>query len=84
VRLGTLLEKPIPNPQINTSEWNRPEQEFDWPIARRQPFRAIVKELVKSKTRFRAVAQMRKDLLTLQDMGGYAHDISAKIMSMEM
>jgi Kinetochore Sim4 complex subunit FTA2 len=62
--------------QIDTSEWNRPEQEYDWPVSARQPFRAIVKELVKSKSRFRWVAQMRKDLLALQDMGVYVQDIS--------
>jgi Kinetochore Sim4 complex subunit FTA2 len=62
--------------QIDASEWNRPEQEYDWPVAQRQPFRAIVKQLVKSKIHFSAVAQMRKDLLALQDLGVYVQDIS--------
>ena len=64
--------------QTDTTEWNRPEEEYDWPVARRQPFRAIVKELVRSRSRFHAVAQMRKDLLTLRDMGIYVQDISAE------
>lgn len=60
---------------IDTSEWNRPEQEYDWPNTTRQPFRAIVKELVRSKKRLNRVAQMRKDLLALHDMGVYIQDI---------
>lgn len=62
--------------QIDTSEWNRPEQEYNWSVAGRQPFRAIVKQLVKGKKRLSAPAQMRKDLLALQDMGVYVQDIS--------
>ena len=60
---------------IDPEEWNRPEQEYDWPIAARQPFRAIVKELKKSKKRLSRIAQMREDLLALQKMGVYVHDI---------
>ena len=60
---------------VDTSEWNRPEQEYDWPISARQPFRAIVKELIRSKKRFSRVAQMREDLITLHNMGVYVEDI---------
>ena len=62
--------------EIDPSEWNRPEQEYDLPVTGRQPFRAVVKQLVKSKQHFRHVAQMRKDLLALQGMGVYVQDIS--------
>ena len=60
---------------IDTSEWDRPEQEYDWPITARQPFRAIVKKLVRSKRRLSRVAQMREDLYTLHRMGIYVQDI---------
>ncbi len=60
---------------VDTSEWDRPEQEYDWPIAARQPFRAIVKKLVRSKKRLSRVAQMREDLLALHRMGIYVQDI---------
>ena len=60
---------------IDTSDWNRPEEEYDWPITARQPFRAIVKKLVRSKKRLSGIAQMREDLLTLQKIGVYVQDI---------
>ncbi len=61
--------------EVDPAEWNRPEQEYDRPAAERQPFRAIVEELVKSKKRLSRVAQMRKDLLALHGMGVYVQDI---------
>lgn len=61
--------------EIGADEWNRPEQEYGWPTSARQPFRAIVKELVRSKTRLCRIAQMRKDLLDLHRMGVYVQDI---------
>lgn len=60
---------------IDSDEWNRPEEEYDWPITARQPFRAIVKELARSKKRLTRVAQMREDLLALHDMRIYVQDI---------
>ena len=67
-----LAEPPF---YIDISEWNRPEQEYDWPTSARQPFRAIVKELVKSKNRLIGVAQMREDLFTLHGIGVFVEDI---------
>ncbi len=60
---------------IDSSDWNRPEEEYGWPITARQPFRAIVKELVRSKKRLTRVARMREDLLALHDMKVYVQDI---------
>jgi Kinetochore Sim4 complex subunit FTA2 len=60
---------------VDPGEWNRPEEEYKWPVTARQPFRAIVKELVQNKKRLSRVAQMRDDLLTLHKMGIYVQDI---------
>ena len=60
---------------VDSSEWNRPEEEYDWLVTTRQPFRAIVKELVRSRKRLSRVAEMRSDLLALQAMGVYIQDI---------
>jgi Kinetochore Sim4 complex subunit FTA2 len=60
---------------VDPGEWNRPEEEYEWPGTARQPFRAIVKELVRSKKRLSRVAQMRDDLLALHEMGIYVQDI---------
>ena len=57
------------------NDWNRPDEEYSWPIVERQPFRAIVKDLVHNKANFSNVAQMRDDLLALQQMGVYVQDI---------
>ena len=59
---------------FEVDEWNRPEKEYDLPIAQRQPFRAIVKELVRHRVRLARVPQMR-DLLALQEMGVYVRDV---------
>ena len=64
-----------PSFEIDTSEWNRPEHEYEWPITARQPFRAIVKKLIRSKKQFSMIPQMREDLYALHDMGVYVQDI---------
>ena len=56
-------------------DWNRPTEEYSWPIDERQPFRAIVKELVRNKTNFTKSEEMREDLRTLQSIGVLVQDI---------
>lgn len=68
-------EDELADPPFETDEWNRPEKEYDQPKHERQPFRAIVKELVRCRKRLSRVAQMRKDLLALHKIGVYVQDI---------
>ncbi|MCJ1396296.1 hypothetical protein MMC18_009185 [Xylographa bjoerkii] len=60
---------------FDIDEWNRPAEEYELPEAKRQPFRAIVKKLVRSRKRLCRVAQMRDDLLALHKIGVYVRDI---------
>ena len=60
---------------FHANDWNRPKVEYSWPFAQRQPFRAIVKDLVVHKPNISNVARMREDLLTLQKIGVFVQDI---------
>ena len=63
------------SPPFFAYEWNRPVEEYCWSIEERQPFRAIVKDLVRNKPNFSNIARMREDLDTLQSMGVLVQDI---------
>lgn len=68
-------EDDLAAPPFEVDEWNRPEEEYESPTARRQPFRAIVKKLIRRRKRLGRVREMREDLLALQKMGVYVQDI---------
>lgn len=67
------------NETFNVSDWDRPSEEYDLPVAKRQSFRAIVKDLVQDTTAFKKndVARMLKDLMSLRKMGVFVRDIKA-------
>ena len=73
--LSADREESMVAPPFEIDEWNRPEEEYSRPPVERQPFRAIVKQLIRRKKRLRRVEQMRKDLLHLHKMGVYIQDI---------
>ena len=60
---------------FSACDWNRPKKEYNLPIEERQPFRAIVKDLVRNKITIRHISRMREDLFTLQAMGVLVQDI---------
>jgi len=65
--------------QFQIDDWQRPEEEYEQPVAQRQPFRAIVKELVSDNVPFTAkmVPQMLKDFAALRRMFVYMRDVRA-------
>ena len=68
-------ETELVTPPFEIDEWNRPEEEYEWPESQRQPFRVIVEKLVRSRKRLYRVAQIRDDVLALQKIGVYVQDI---------
>lgn len=65
--------------RFETLDWDRPSNEYDLPLQKRQPFRAIVKELIHEKIPFKAnmITRMKIDLLRLRKMEVYPQDIRA-------
>lgn len=57
--------------------WDRPAEDCDKPIAKRQPFRAIVKELITDDTPLsqKVVNKMVKDLKEIRALGVYPMDV---------
>ena len=62
---------------FDISDWDRPPEEYDLPVAQRQSFRAIVKDLVEDEAPFRKhmVTRMLKDLIMLRRMGVFVQDV---------
>lgn len=60
-------------------DWQRPDEEYDLPSEQRQPFRAIVKELVNDNVPFTAkmLPQMLNDFFALRRMFVYVRDVRA-------
>ena len=65
--------------EFKIDDWQRPDEEYSLPIAKRKPFRAIVKELVTDSTPFtgKMIKQMLKDLMDLRNMYVYVRDVRA-------
>lgn len=57
--------------------WDRPAGDFYLPVAKRQPFRALVKDLaeVDRPLTEENLIRMRKDLLKMHRLGVYPHDV---------
>ncbi len=57
--------------------WDRPAEDCDKPISKRQPFRAIVKELIIDDTPLsqKIVNKMVKDLKEIRALGVYPMDV---------
>jgi len=64
---------------FHVSDWDRPEEEYDRPIADRPSFRALVKELVTDLIPFRKnmVRGMLAHLRSLRNMSVFVRDIRA-------
>ena len=57
--------------------WHRPAEDYDKPMSERQPFRAIVKELIADDTPLsqKTVNRMVKDLKEMRALGIYPMDV---------
>lgn len=57
--------------------WDRPEVDLKLSVTKRQPFRAIVKDLIKDDRQLneKKLIKMRKDLLKMHKMGLYPQDV---------
>ena len=58
-------------------EWDRTEDDFNMPVSERQPFRAIVKDLVENDHPLneKTLIRMRKDLRKMHRLGVYPQDV---------
>ena len=57
-------------------KWDRPENDSKLSVSKRQPFRAIVKDLIEDDSlNERKLIRMRKDLLKMHKMGVYPQDV---------
>ena len=63
--------------RFQVSEWDRPEDEYSLDIASRQPFRALVKDLVLEDPPLSAalLKDMREDIIALNKSGVYVMDV---------
>lgn len=63
--------------EFGVREWDRPDEEYDKPVSQRQPFRAIVKDLVLKDVRLSAkiADKMLTDLKRMRRTGVYPGDI---------
>ena len=66
--------------KFRVENWDRPDREYAIPVAKRQPLRAIVKELVREDVPLtqRIVKKMLKDLKKMRDLGVYPLDVRAR------
>ena len=62
---------------FGVSEWDRPSEQYNLPVAGRQSFRAIVKDLIEDQTPFTEmmVNRMLRDLKSLRRMALYVRDV---------
>ena len=60
--------------------WDRPEDDSKLPVSKRQPFRAIVKDLIEDDRPLneKKLIRMRKDLLKMHKLGVYPQDVRAR------
>lgn len=74
--LSATLEAEIAH-QFNIDDWQRPEAEYNLPVAERKPFRAIVKELISDGVPFSAkmIPRMLMDLKDLRRIFVYVRDV---------
>ena len=66
--------------RFQVATWDRPDEDYEKPIAQRMPFRAIVKELVKTKVEFtrKDVNKMLQHLKRLAGLGVWPIDVCAR------
>ena len=63
--------------RFEVDAWDRPEDDSQLPAAKRQPFRAIVKDLVEDDSPLTEenLIRMRRDLLRMHRLGVYPQDV---------
>ena len=63
--------------KFNITDWNRPEGELSLPPAKRQPLRALVKDLVETGPEIteKLISSMRRELKALNSLGIYPTDV---------
>ena len=66
--------------RFDVKEWHRPEPEYEEPVFRRQPFRAIVKTLLPTRLSMdsKLVGKALRDLKRMRRLKVYAMDIRAR------
>lgn len=66
--------------EFNVVNWQRPDHEYFTPVSKREPFRAIVKDLVMEDVSFtqKIVRKMLRDLKTIREFGVYPMDVRAR------
>lgn len=62
---------------FDVSEWDRPSEQYSLPVAERQSFRAIVKDLIEDQTPLSKImiGRMLKDLKSLRRMALFVRDV---------
>ena len=63
--------------KFNITDWNRPEEELSLPPAKRQPLRALVKDLVETDPEIteKLITSIRRELKALNSLRIYVMDI---------
>ncbi len=66
--------------KFNIQAWDRPGEEYARPASRRQPFRAVVKDLIREPVQLtpRVIKKMLKDLKTMRELGVFPMDVCAR------
>lgn len=76
LHLAADLEQDLAK-KFQVHDWHRPEEEYSLPVTRRQPFRAIVKELIRKDTPLseKLIRKMLRDLIKMRALGVYPLDV---------
>ncbi|KAG8533637.1 uncharacterized protein KY384_001378 [Bacidia gigantensis] len=66
--------------QFGHLDWDRPDQDTNKPLSKRQPLNAVVKDLIRDDISFAAkhVAKMLRDLKKIRRLGVYQCDMAAR------
>ncbi|KAK3169301.1 hypothetical protein OEA41_008684 [Lepraria neglecta] len=66
--------------KFHISDWDRPGDEYSKPVSQRQPFRAIIKDLIQEDTPLtgKAADKILRDLKKMQRCGIYPGDIRSR------
>lgn len=73
----SALQEVVLSKTFGVSDWDRPSEQYSLPVAERQSFRAIVKDLVEDQTPFTQtmIARMLRDLKSLRRMALFVRDV---------
>ncbi len=65
---------------FNVANWDRPDDEYSRPASKREPFRAILKDLVTEDTLFtpKVAKKILRDLKRIRKLGVYTMDVTAR------